>query len=229
MGDKSMRIQETLSAMMDNEATELDTRRVLRELDEDGELRSAWHRYHLASSAMHRELPPRIVDLSARISAAIADEQAPSSTFSRFLQPLSKVAVAATVAAVAVLGVQQLQLAGVPGTGSAQQVASTLPVAPQAERDSSATSGPQFQLPAGFDLPPVAGRVASTESKYAVEPRPVTIMQQVPQAQPDRETQLEIQAYLNSMMKRHTEKASSSASQGMLPYARLPQEINNAP
>ena len=98
MGDKDMRIQETLSAMMDNEANELDTRRVLRDLADDGELRNSWHRYHLVSTAMHRELPPRIVDLSSRISAAIATEQVPSSTFSRFLQPLGKVAVAATVA-----------------------------------------------------------------------------------------------------------------------------------
>ena len=223
MGDNEKRIQETLSAMVDNEATELDTRRVLRDLADDGELRNTWHRYHLASMAMHRELPPRIVDLSSRISAAIDAEQAPTNSFARFLQPLSKVAVAATVAVVAVLGVQQLQLADITAAGSAVQVVGTTqgPI-----RDSNGASGPQFQLPAGFDLPPVSGRVVSTESKYTIEPRPVTIMQQV---QPDRQTQLEIQAYLNSMMKRHTEKASSSASQGMLPYARLPQEINNAP
>ena len=130
----------------------------------------------------------------------------------------SRLAAAATVAAAAVLGVQQFQLAGAPAAEVAPQVAS-------GAQPTAGATGPQFQLPAGVDLPPVSGRIASSEGKYAIEPRPVTIMQQV---QPDIETQREIQLYLNGMMKRHTEKASGNASQGMLPYARLPQEFNDA-
>ncbi|MFA5493164.1 MAG: sigma-E factor negative regulatory protein [Porticoccaceae bacterium] len=221
MGDSDKRIHETLSALMDNETSELETMRLLKSMESDPQLRDSWHRYHLAAAAIRGELPARRVDLSARISAAIADEKSPRPSLHRFFQPLSKVAVAATVAAVAVLGVQQFQLAGLGGDGvggdSPAQVAGAAPV--------DGASGPQFQLPSGFDLPPVTGRMASTDSKYAIEPRPVTIMQQV---QPDLETQQAIQLYLNGMMKRHTEKASANASQGMLPYARLPQEVDNA-
>ncbi|HLS98932.1 MAG: sigma-E factor negative regulatory protein [Porticoccaceae bacterium] len=219
MGDNDKRVHETLSALMDNETSEFETLRVLKGIEQDTELRDSWHRYHLASAALRRELPPRMVDLSSRISAAIATDPAPrGNILRRALQPLSKVAVAATVAAAAVLGVQQFQLAGGVAPESAPQVASAAQPAP-------AATGPQFQLPAGVDLPPVSGRMASSEAKYAIEPRPVTIMQQV---QPDLETQRDIQRYLNGMMKRHTEKASANASQGMLPYARLPQELNDA-
>lgn len=221
MGNSDKRLHETLSALMDDETSELETMRLLKGMESDPQLRDSWHRYHLAAAAMRGTLPATRVDLSARISAVIADEKAPGSPLQRFFQPLSKVAVAASVAAVAVFGVQQLQLAGSVGGdgvgGSPAQVAGALPA--------DGASGPQFQLPAGFDLPPVMGRMASTDSKYAIEPRPVTIMQQV---QPNLETQQAIQFYLNGMMKRHTEKASVNASQGMLPYARLPQEMEDA-
>lgn len=48
-------LQETLSAVMDNEADELELRRVLAACGEDAELRSTWSRYQLARSVMHRE------------------------------------------------------------------------------------------------------------------------------------------------------------------------------
>lgn len=52
-------LQETLSAVMDNEADELELRRVLAACGEDAELRSTWSRYQLARSVMHREPPCR--------------------------------------------------------------------------------------------------------------------------------------------------------------------------
>ncbi|HGM7891745.1 TPA: RseA family anti-sigma factor [Pseudomonas aeruginosa] len=48
-------LQEILSAVMDNEADELELRRVLAACGEDAELRSTWSRYQLARSVMHRE------------------------------------------------------------------------------------------------------------------------------------------------------------------------------
>lgn len=48
-------LQETLSAVIDNEADELELRRVLAACGEDAELRSTWSRYQLARSVMHRE------------------------------------------------------------------------------------------------------------------------------------------------------------------------------
>lgn len=70
-------LQETLSAVMDNEADELELRRVLAACGEDAELRSTWSRYQLARSVMHREPTLPKLDIAAAVSAALADEAAP--------------------------------------------------------------------------------------------------------------------------------------------------------
>ncbi|MDE0055373.1 MAG: sigma-E factor negative regulatory protein [Gammaproteobacteria bacterium] len=44
--------KEAISAIMDGEAHELETRRILDEIGKDDELRAAWDRFHLARSAM---------------------------------------------------------------------------------------------------------------------------------------------------------------------------------
>ena len=46
------RAKEALSTIMDGEAGELETRRLLDEIARDGDLRDAWDRFHLARSAM---------------------------------------------------------------------------------------------------------------------------------------------------------------------------------
>ncbi len=48
-------LQESLSAVMDNEADELELRRVLNAVD-DAETRATWSRYQVARAAMHKEL-----------------------------------------------------------------------------------------------------------------------------------------------------------------------------
>lgn len=64
-------LQESLSAVMDNEADELELRRVLTA---DGELRGTWSRYQIARAAMHRELLVPQLDIASAVSAALADE-----------------------------------------------------------------------------------------------------------------------------------------------------------
>ena len=49
-------LQESLSAVMDNEADELELRRVLAAAGDDAELRGTWSRYQLARAVMHKEL-----------------------------------------------------------------------------------------------------------------------------------------------------------------------------
>jgi len=66
-------LQESLSAVMDNEADELELRRVLA-ASEDGELRGTWSRYQIARAAMHRELLEPRLDIAAAVSAALADD-----------------------------------------------------------------------------------------------------------------------------------------------------------
>ncbi len=62
-------LEQTLSALMDGEASELELHRVLRHLD-DPEVRQAWQRMHLVRSAMHQE-PVVAVDVSAAVREAL--------------------------------------------------------------------------------------------------------------------------------------------------------------
>ncbi|HBO5704140.1 sigma-E factor negative regulatory protein [Pseudomonas aeruginosa] len=64
-------LQETLSAVMDNEADELELRRVLAACGEDAELRSTWSRYQLARSVMHREPTLPKLDIAAAVAASV--------------------------------------------------------------------------------------------------------------------------------------------------------------
>lgn len=64
-------LQETLSAVMDNEADELELRRVLAACGEDAELRSTWSRYQLARSVMHREPTLPKLDIAASVTLAV--------------------------------------------------------------------------------------------------------------------------------------------------------------
>ena len=71
-------LQESLSAVMDNEADELELRRVLAAAGDDAELRSTWSRYQIARAVMHKELLEPRLDIAAAVSAALAEEALPA-------------------------------------------------------------------------------------------------------------------------------------------------------
>lgn len=207
------KVEEALSALMDGETTELEIRQVLRDMAGNDELRGNWQRYQLASAAMKRDLPPRFSDLSASISAAIEQESAvrnPSKVFGA----LGKVAIAASVAIVAVVGANQLQW--LMPAGNDVQVANVA---------GAETGNAQFQLPAGYDLPPVAARTVSAggQPQYS---RPTVLVSPRPVA--DLADEQAVRDYFNTMMEQHTEHAAHSlSSQGLLPFARLSQDEDN--
>lgn len=66
-------LKQSLSALMDNEADELELRRVLN-ASNDPELRASWSRYQIARAAMHNEPFSAKIDLSPSIMAAIDAE-----------------------------------------------------------------------------------------------------------------------------------------------------------
>lgn len=66
-------LNESLSALMDNEANELEFRRVLATLD-DERVRATWSRYQLVRAVMHKELLEPRLDIATAISAALANE-----------------------------------------------------------------------------------------------------------------------------------------------------------
>ncbi|NLY12132.1 MAG: RNA polymerase subunit sigma [Gammaproteobacteria bacterium] len=68
-------LKQSLSALIDNEADELELRRVLN-ASNDPEVRASWSRYQIARAAMHSEPFSVQSDLSASIMAAIDAEPA---------------------------------------------------------------------------------------------------------------------------------------------------------
>ncbi len=108
-------LRESVSALMDDEAGELETRRVLSEIRKDDELRNTWKRYHLVSLAIKGQLgeAPRL-DVSKGVAQAIADEHPEMgaagmrrTSWPRVLRAATGVAVAASVAFLAVFGALQ--------------------------------------------------------------------------------------------------------------------------
>lgn len=66
-------LNESLSALMDNEANELEFRRVLSVLD-DERVRATWSRYQLVRAVMHKELLEPRLDIATAVATALADE-----------------------------------------------------------------------------------------------------------------------------------------------------------
>lgn len=101
-------LRESMSALMDGEASELEIRRLLKE--DNPELREEWTRQHLTRSALHDEpVRPLSMDLQAAVRSAIDDEGQHSSAPAGWRRQLASVAVAASVAAVVVFGVNGYQ------------------------------------------------------------------------------------------------------------------------
>lgn len=121
-------MKEKLSALVDNELDELDERRVLSMLEGDVVLRSTWERYHLVRAALRQDLEVVVAqDMSERLAQRIAAEPSVASTFKRhrLAQLMGTFAIAASVAAIAIVGVQWLQQ---PVNAPLPKLADNLPV-----------------------------------------------------------------------------------------------------
>ncbi|QXH52605.1 anti-sigma factor [Pseudomonas fakonensis] len=98
-------LQESLSAVMDNEADELELRRVLNAVD-DAETRATWSRYQVARAAMHKELLLPKLDIASAVSAALADEAVPAKVKQGPWRSIGRLAVAASVTVAVLAGVR---------------------------------------------------------------------------------------------------------------------------
>jgi sigma-E factor negative regulatory protein RseA len=132
-------VNEDLSAWLDDEPPNIEPDILLRRLQNDAELRGRYERYHLIGDALRHDLPAvRDNTLAARISAGLRDEAphrgaAHGAGRGGWQRALGGLAIAASVAVVAVLGVQSLTREPVGAPGSAQLADATPPAdAPQA-------------------------------------------------------------------------------------------------
>jgi sigma-E factor negative regulatory protein RseA len=146
---------EFLSALVDDELGDFERRRLLDELGADPELAGRWGRYHLIGEALRGGLPARTdMGFAERLRAQLADEAPlevePGARVSaaperprRAGHPVIGLALAASVAAVTVIGVQSLL--GERTTGQTQVVEAPAPVAGSAPRVAAAASEAQSE------------------------------------------------------------------------------------
>ena len=124
---RDQKLNEKLSAFVDDELDELEERRVYAALKNDKALRNTWERYHLMSAALRHDLKfviPRAV--ADRVATRIDGEPSGASVFqrNRFVRLAGTLAIAASVAAIAIAGVQWLHH---PVSSTGQQLASNKP------------------------------------------------------------------------------------------------------
>lgn len=107
MADK---LDEQISALMDDECAAQEIELVLRQLIRNAELQGCWTRYHLISDVLRGNAPPAVDSgFSTQLQAAIDGEPPLVGYRSRtgsWYKPLAGLALAASVAAVAVLALR---------------------------------------------------------------------------------------------------------------------------
>ena len=229
MSDK---LRESVSALMDGEADQLELRRLLSDENREA-VDDIWSNYHLARDAMQGNMQSsafKHLDISAQVSAAtqemmaVTDEDlAASEAKEPWWRPAAGFAVAASVTMAVVLGVQSLNPAVAPAMDAADSVQPlTLAAAPA---PASATSGRVFPFTGGGvqvaastaqPAPAVNYRMTGLPVERALNPVADQALQQNRAA-----ADLEIRKKLNSYMLRHTEQAALNNGQGMISFARV--------
>ncbi len=223
-------LAESLSALIDNEASEMEMQRLLKALDADPELKTTWSRYQIASAGLKGKLPVLASsDFAARVSAAVDAEETYSSVATvvpvaatgnnvvampmRWWQQVGRAAVAASVAGVLIVGVQQYQ-AVVPQSAeiAGNNPAVTPTVLPEAK---------VANLPSGINAPALSARTVAVQSGYESRPQENRRVMFVPRQEAAPVYNEDISTYVNQLIQEHTDNASANAGQGMLPYTRV--------
>ena len=210
---------EEISAFVDGELRGPARDRVVIALYGNAELRRAWARYHLIGDAVRKAGPvPGACSISGKVGEALSGERvAPFEprVSRRWTRPLSGLALAASVAAVAILGIRGLDGGhdgGVPlpvaGTSrhEAGAVGSAVPE-PAARVAAAAVAGPRTPgVPAPDVMAPDVMAMAAR--------RPEADRLQWSGAAPDAE------ARFNAYLVNYNEYAGSGV-RGLLPYVRI--------
>ena len=215
MSESEKRLLESVSALVDGEASEIELHLILKQLDadhanQDQSVGSKWSRYQSVSQAM-AGLPLGGVDISESVSHAIADEPTYAtkllSTVKSKFYSMGRFAVAASVAFVAIIGVQQLNQVSPlqPQTIDASFVASQ----PQDQ-----LKGPASQYPAGFQ-PNVQARTVNASNGVKLSSQPLII--KLTSADIEALNDQRMRNYLNEITRNQSRAVATSVTQGVLP------------
>ena len=206
-------LSESISAVMDSQADDLEVRRLLKTLDNASEeevaaILAQWESFHTIGSALRDESmshgqsnnsQPRMrasADFAASVSAAIADENPTNSTLTQ--PPLKsepiwrRFAVAATVTLAVLVGVQEYEAQQGVASYTADNTAVT-PTIKNVDQDVIDLSGVQLAS-------------SATEE---------------PMSEAEKLEAVKAQERLNEYLLEHTNHAAKQSGQGMIPFARL--------
>ena len=195
------KLRESVSALVDGEADDLELRRLLAAADISA-VRMAWRDYHLQRDSLNGvDMQFAHVDISRGIQAALAAETLPSAAVgSRWWRPLASVAVAASVATVVAIGVRGFS-----------------PVSNKVLDNGEAVA--QVSMPAPVNrVYPVQTTPTLGNVDVSAQMNPLYPVQTVA-VDPDQLAQQRLQQYLL----RHTERAAFNTSQGVIDFAKVSQ------
>lgn len=236
----SDQLLESLSALVDNEASELEVRRILKNVERNPEVRERWRSYNLIGSVLRKESNLNLgetVDIAERISAALASEQAfeqltpgrqgapervdgkppvSGSHKNGLINFVAKSAVAASFAGALVLGFNVFS----PGQ-SGQFDQGSVQMADLSPRQQSQQTDLTLRAPLGFELPHLESRTVSSNSAGQLSSSRRT--QMVSSSQLDDITDAKTQGLLNELLIHHASRASANGSLGIMPFARVSQ------
>lgn len=194
-------LRESLSALMDGEANELELQRLMGGIADNPELRGTWTRYHAVRSALGtQEVTSFSMDVSQGVRAALAGESEVVSLeqsvgkMQRFLKPMASFAVAASVAAVVVVGGQQISRIGDSGSYSSGNT-----VAASASPVGLINSLGAVPLQASY----------GTQSRPELQPAAHTAYRELARQR------------MEKYMQQHAEHAALNSPQGLVPFARV--------
>ncbi|WP_251976458.1 sigma-E factor negative regulatory protein [Salinicola avicenniae] len=228
-------VNESFSALMDNEADEFDLRRTLKTLEQSPEAASAWRRYHLARSMMRREQDSIVdVDISAGVMAALADEPKPAvgSTETPRRHSFSFMGGAAVAAAVSLMVITGVQVVNgrfaEPTTGTSEvassgagSVSADLAAQPAAAGEAQATPA-SMQAPASSGLPYFGTGGSSNNGLMTVGESAMQPMFSAPSTRQSPNVDLEQMQTLQSYLERHSVGAAYSTGDNWMPLLRTP-------
>lgn len=147
--------KETLSALLDNEADDLELRRVLKELAAEPSLAETWRRYNVTRSLMHNDEMVQVSPAATqRIFAAIdaepiylaADTRGKPVARAPWMGAVGRVAIAASVALAAFIGLQSTLFNAPAGVPVATEMDATQLPALAVEQDRGVDAEAQARL-----------------------------------------------------------------------------------
>ncbi len=127
-------MKDQLSALMDSELSDAEALRLVKAMKSDPALQEAWDAYHLVGDAL-RKSPQLGTDFSAKLSQRLAQEPtvlAPQRERAAAAPRRFPFAIAASVAAVSLVGILTLQITRINQTDLPAQVATAPVVQPAA-------------------------------------------------------------------------------------------------